>query len=125
MAKRCFQIAISNAERGPRVAGELEAAQRRARTGSFREREDLKSAAEHFRMEQCLEPTLVFWFFRQLRHFRNYSGYEVMLIRESGDAQTVRFSFPEPDGAALAKLSAMHLGNRQFYRDVGWGEKHW
>jgi ABC-type transport system substrate-binding protein len=41
------------------------------------------------------------------------------------DAQTVRFIFPEPDGAALAKLSAMHLGNRQFYRDMGWGEKHW
>jgi peptide/nickel transport system substrate-binding protein len=41
------------------------------------------------------------------------------------DAQTVRFIFPEPDGAALAKLSAMHLGNRQFYREVGWGEKHW
>jgi ABC-type transport system substrate-binding protein len=41
------------------------------------------------------------------------------------DAQTVRFIFPEPDGAALAKLSAMHLGNRQFYRDLGWGEKHW
>jgi ABC-type transport system substrate-binding protein len=41
------------------------------------------------------------------------------------DAHTVRFRFPEPDGAALAKLSAMHLGNRQFYRDVGWGEKHW
>jgi ABC-type transport system substrate-binding protein len=41
------------------------------------------------------------------------------------DAQTVRFIFPAPDGAALAKLSAMHLGNRQFYRDMGWGEKHW
>jgi peptide/nickel transport system substrate-binding protein len=41
------------------------------------------------------------------------------------DAQTVRFVFPTPDGAALVKLSAMHLGNRQFYRDVGWGEKHW
>jgi peptide/nickel transport system substrate-binding protein len=41
------------------------------------------------------------------------------------DAQTVRFIFPTPDGAALAKLSAMHLGNRQFYRDMGWGEKHW
>jgi ABC-type transport system substrate-binding protein len=44
---------------------------------------------------------------------------------ESLDAQTVRFIFPAPDGAALAKLSAMHLGNRQFYREVGWGEKHW
>jgi peptide/nickel transport system substrate-binding protein len=41
------------------------------------------------------------------------------------DAQTVRFLFPTPDGAALAKLSAMHLGNRQFYHDMGWGEKHW
>ena len=41
------------------------------------------------------------------------------------DVQTVRFIFPAPDGAALAKLSAMHLGNRQFYRDMGWGEKHW
>jgi ABC-type transport system substrate-binding protein len=41
------------------------------------------------------------------------------------DAQSVRFLFPEPDGAALSKLSAMHLGNRQFYREVGWGEKHW
>jgi peptide/nickel transport system substrate-binding protein len=41
------------------------------------------------------------------------------------DAQTVRFIFPAPDGAALAKLSAMHLGNRQFYHDMGWGEKHW
>jgi ABC-type transport system substrate-binding protein len=41
------------------------------------------------------------------------------------DAHTMRFRFPAPDGAALVKLSAMHLGNRQFYRDVGWGEKHW
>ena len=41
------------------------------------------------------------------------------------DSQTVRFHFPEADGAALVKLSAMHLGNHQFYREVGWGEKHW
>jgi ABC-type transport system substrate-binding protein len=39
--------------------------------------------------------------------------------------QTVRFLFPAPDGGALAKLSVMHIANRQFYRDVGWGEKHW
>ncbi|HXH14423.1 MAG TPA: ABC transporter substrate-binding protein [Alphaproteobacteria bacterium] len=38
---------------------------------------------------------------------------------------TVRFVFPEPDGGALAKLTFMHLGNRQFYRDFGWGEKRW
>lgn len=41
------------------------------------------------------------------------------------DPQTVRFVFPEPDGAALAKLSSMHIANRQFYRDFGWGEKSW
>ena len=41
------------------------------------------------------------------------------------DPHTVRFVFPEPDGGALAKLMNMHLGNRQFYREQGWGEKHW
>ncbi len=41
------------------------------------------------------------------------------------NAQTVRFIFPEPDGAALTKLSAMHMANRQFYRDFGWREKSW
>jgi hypothetical protein len=39
--------------------------------------------------------------------------------------QIVRFIFPEPDGGALAKVVAMHLGNRQFYRELGWGEKSW
>jgi hypothetical protein len=41
------------------------------------------------------------------------------------DAHTVRFVFPEPDGGALVKLSLLHMGNRQFYRELGWGEKHW
>jgi peptide/nickel transport system substrate-binding protein len=41
------------------------------------------------------------------------------------DPYTVRFIFPDPDGGALAKLSLMHMANRQFYRDFGWGEKHW
>jgi peptide/nickel transport system substrate-binding protein len=41
------------------------------------------------------------------------------------DPLTVRFVFPAPDGAALVKLSLMHLANRQFYRELGWGEKHW
>ena len=41
------------------------------------------------------------------------------------DPQTVRFRFPEPDGGALPKLSLMHMGNRQFYREVGWGEESW
>jgi ABC-type transport system substrate-binding protein len=39
--------------------------------------------------------------------------------------QIVRFIFPEPDGGALAKLVVMHLGNRQFYQELGWGEKSW
>jgi hypothetical protein len=41
------------------------------------------------------------------------------------DPQTIRFHFPEPDGLALAKLSLMHMGNRQFYREFGWGEARW
>lgn len=41
------------------------------------------------------------------------------------DPYTVRFIFPEPDGGALAKFIMMHMGNREFYRDFGWGEKHW
>ena len=41
------------------------------------------------------------------------------------DPQTVRFIFPEPDGGVLPKLSVMHIANRQFYQDFGWGEKNW
>lgn len=39
------------------------------------------------------------------------------------DPQTVRFIFPEPDGAALAKLNMLHIANRQFYRELG--RLHW
>jgi ABC-type transport system substrate-binding protein len=41
------------------------------------------------------------------------------------DAYRVRFVFPEPDGGTLVKLLYMHLANRQFYRDAGWGETLW
>jgi peptide/nickel transport system substrate-binding protein len=41
------------------------------------------------------------------------------------DPYTVRLVFPEPDGGALAKLMFVYIGNRQFYRDVGWAEKSW
>jgi ABC-type transport system substrate-binding protein len=44
---------------------------------------------------------------------------------ESLDAYTVRLVFPEPDGGALHKLTHMHIANRQFYREFGWGEKRW
>jgi hypothetical protein len=37
----------------------------------------------------------------------------------------MRFVFAEPDGGALAKLTIMHIGNREFYREFGWGEKSW
>ncbi|MCP4397247.1 MAG: ABC transporter substrate-binding protein [bacterium] len=41
------------------------------------------------------------------------------------DPYTVRFVFPEPDGGALTKVLYMHIANRQFYREHGWGEKDW
>jgi ABC-type transport system substrate-binding protein len=41
------------------------------------------------------------------------------------DPSTVRLVFPEPDGGALVRLLALHIGNRQFHRELGWGEKHW
>ena len=44
---------------------------------------------------------------------------------ESIDPHMVRFVFPEPDGGAVAKLTIMHIGNRQFYGEFGWGEKSW
>ena len=41
------------------------------------------------------------------------------------DPQTVRFIFPEPDGGALLKLAQVHMANRQFHQELGWGEKGW
>ena len=41
------------------------------------------------------------------------------------DAYTVRFVFPEPDGGAMARLVLMHMANRQFHSEIGWGEKSW
>ena len=54
--------------------------------------------------------------------FMNFAPGSRLEIR---DPQTVRFAFPEPDGGALVKLSVLHIANRQFYRELGWGEKHW
>jgi len=47
------------------------------------------------------------------------------LTLEIRDPYTVRFMFPESDGGALAKISFLHIGNRPFYHDVGWGERSW
>jgi ABC-type transport system substrate-binding protein len=52
-------------------------------------------------------------------HFKPGSRLDVI------DPSTVRFVFPETDGGALAKIALIHLANRQFYRDVGWGTEHW
>ncbi len=41
------------------------------------------------------------------------------------DPYTIRFVFPEVDGGTLAKLSIMHIANRQFYQEFGWEEKSW
>ena len=41
------------------------------------------------------------------------------------DRYTVRFHLSEPDGVAMAKIPLLHMANRQFYQEVGWGEKHW
>jgi peptide/nickel transport system substrate-binding protein len=55
----------------------------------------------------------------QIMNFKPGSRLEIV------DPQTVRCVFPEPDGGALAKLSNMHMANRQFYREFGWGEESW
>jgi peptide/nickel transport system substrate-binding protein len=57
-----------------------------------------------------------------LGEYMNFTPGSRVEIR---DPQTVRFVFPAPDGGALAKLSTMHIGNRQFYRELGWGEESW
>ena len=55
----------------------------------------------------------------QFLNFKPGSRLEIV------DAQTVRFHFPEPDGGVLAKLVYMHIANRQFFREFGWGEESW
>ncbi len=67
---------------------------------------------ENFRLKQPLSAGL-------FMNFKPGSRLEII------DSYTVRFIFPEPDGGALAKITMMHIGNRQFYRDFGWGEKGW
>ena len=67
---------------------------------------------EHIRFEQ---PNILG------KHMNFQPGSRLEIL----DAFTVRLSFPEPDGGALHKLSHMHMANRQFYREVGWGETSW
>jgi peptide/nickel transport system substrate-binding protein len=62
---------------------------------------------------------------RQPHNIGQYMNFRPGSKLEIVDPQTIRFVFPEPDGGALVKLAAMHIANRQFYREVGWGEEHW
>ena len=55
----------------------------------------------------------------------NFMNFKPGARLEIIDPYTVRFVFPEPDGGAVAKLTIMHIGNRQFYGEMGWGEKSW
>jgi peptide/nickel transport system substrate-binding protein len=62
---------------------------------------------------------------RQPHRSGTYMNFKPGSRLEIMTPQIVRFIFPEPDGGALEKLRAMHIGNRQFYRELGWGEKSW
>ena len=55
----------------------------------------------------------------------NFMNFKPGSRLEIIDPYTVRFVFTEPDGGAVAKLTIMHMGNRQFYGEFGWGEKSW
>jgi ABC-type transport system substrate-binding protein len=62
---------------------------------------------------------------RQPHRLGTYLNFKPGSHLEIQDPYTVRFIFPEPDGGVFAKLSLVHMANRQFYRDVGWGEESW
>jgi ABC-type transport system substrate-binding protein len=62
---------------------------------------------------------------RQPHQGGEYMNFKPGSRLEIIDPYRVRFRFPEPDGGALVKMTMMHIGNRQFYREFGWGEKSW
>jgi ABC-type transport system substrate-binding protein len=62
---------------------------------------------------------------RQPHRSGDYWNFKPGSRLEILDPYTVRFMFPEPDGGAMARLVLTHIGNRQFYREFGWGEKSW
>jgi ABC-type transport system substrate-binding protein len=57
--------------------------------------------------------------FRQPHRNGQYMNFTPGSRLEILDPYTVRFIFPEPDGAALVKISNMHMANRQFHRELG------
>jgi ABC-type transport system substrate-binding protein len=61
---------------------------------------------ENLRLKQPFVPG-------EFMNFKPESGLEIV------DPSTVRLVFPEPDGGALVRLSVLHIGNRQFHRELG------
>src|ERR1043166_3532837 len=72
---------------------ELETSQLRASINTLLQRHHLKSAPEHFRMQQCLQRAFRFGIGRlcESRPGGNNSGEKMMLIGKSGDASAVLF----------------------------------
>ena len=62
---------------------------------------------------------------RQPHRSGDYWNFKPGSRLEIIDPHTVRFVLPEPDGGAMARLVLMHMANRQFHRELGWGEKSW
>jgi len=62
---------------------------------------------------------------RQPHRSGDYWNFKPGSRLEIVDPHTVRFVFPEPDGGAMARLVLMHMANRQFHHELGWGEKSW
>jgi ABC-type transport system substrate-binding protein len=62
---------------------------------------------------------------RQAHRSDEYWNFKPGSRLESLDPYTVRFVLLEPDGGAMARLVLMHMANRQFHRELGWGEKSW
>src|SRR5262245_30161868 len=70
-------------------------------------------AAAELRVNQWEENLRLKQPFRPGTHMNFQPGSRLEIL----DAQTVRFHFPEPDGAALIRLASLHIGNRQFYSE--------
>jgi ABC-type transport system substrate-binding protein len=62
---------------------------------------------------------------RQPHRSGDYWNFKPGSRLEIIDPYTVRFVLPEADGAAMARLVLTHMANRQFHRELGWGEKSW
>ena len=60
---------------------------------------------------------------RQPHIIGEFMNFQAGSQLEIVEPYTVRFIFPQPDGGAMAKLASMHIANRQFYREVGWGRR--